>query len=258
MAETLLITFREGLEAFLIIAIMLAYLTNTGRLNLIKPVYFGIAVALIISASTGYHIGELANDPVMEGMLALIAGALVASLTYYVMKSAKTIRQDIHKRIEKSAQQEGVFAEIGIFVFTVLMIAREGMETALMLGAISSTTEAPAMIFGALAGLSLAGIIGYLWLKQSHKINLKLFMQVTGIFLVLFSAHLFMYGLHELSEMMALPLSEDMNIWFHHVTEPFESDQPLGMLITYSLLVIPLAWLAYAFWQDRGHQNNAA
>ncbi|MCB9996440.1 MAG: FTR1 family protein [Rhodospirillales bacterium] len=252
MLETMLITFREGLEAFLIIAITLAYLTKTGRTALIKPVYAGAGVALLISATTGYHIRELAQEPVTEGVLALIAGALVASLTYYVMKTAKHIRQDIHNRLERHAAQDGAMAEIGIFLFTVLMIAREGMETALMLGAMSGQTGAVPMIAGALGGLALVGLIGYAWMTQSHKINLRLFMQVTGMFLVLFSVHLFLYGLHELSEMNALPLlSEDMNVSFHIATEPFEPGQPIGDLITYSLLALPCGWLLFSFVRDR-------
>lgn len=251
MLETLLITFREGLEAFLIVAIMLAYLTKTGRFNLITPVYAGSIVALLISATTGYHIKEMASNPVTEGTLALIAGGLVATLTVYVMKTAKTIRQEIHSRLEKQAEQDGAMAEIGIFLFTVLMISREGMETALMLGSLSKHIGGEATLVGIGGGLALVGLIGYFWIKQSHRINLKLFLQVTGIFLVLFSVHLFLYGMHELSEMGALPLPDSMNMAFHTFTERFEPDHPIGQAITYSLLVIPCGWLLVSYLRDR-------
>ena len=258
MLETMLITFREGLEAFLIVAIMLAYLSKTGRYNLIKPVYAGIAVALLVSATTGYHIRELAEEPVWEGTLALMAGGLVASLTWYVMKTAKTIRQDIHNRLEKEASQEGVLAEIGIFFFTVLMISREGMETALMLGTVSAQESAAAIFGGAALGIALVAMMGFFWIKQSNKINLKLFLQVTGIFLILFSVHLFLYGLHELSEMSILPLPEDLNMTFHHVTESFEPDQPIGQIITYSLIVVPCGWLGFVWLRDRFARTGTA
>lgn len=258
MLETLFITFREGLEAFLIVAIMLAYLTKTGRFNLVKPVYSGIVVALLISATTGYHIQELAQDPIWEGILAFIAGGLVASLTWYVMKNAKNIRQDIQNNLEIQASQDGVLAEIGIFFFTVLMIAREGMETALMLGTVSAQESASTIATGAALGLVLVAVIGYFWIKQSNRINLKLFMQVTGIFLILFSVHLFLYGVHELSEMSALPLPESLNIAIHHATESFEPDQPVGQIITYSLLVVPCAWLAFVWLRDKAMRNAAA
>ena len=95
MLETLLITFREGLEAFLIVAITLAYLTKTGRDHLKMPVYIGIIVALVISATTGWHIAEMADTPFIEGWLAIVAGILVASLTYYMMTSAHKIKSHI-------------------------------------------------------------------------------------------------------------------------------------------------------------------
>jgi high-affinity iron transporter len=251
MLETLLITFREGLEAFLIVAIMLAYIKKTGRGNLITPIYCGTVVALFISATTGYHIRELAQDPRMEGILALIAGVLVASLTVFVMKNARHIRQQINDRVEKHASQQGVIAEIGIFLFTVLMISREGMETALMLGGISAYTDGASLLAGAAGGLVLVALIGFAWIRQSKNINLRLFMQVTGVFLVLFSCQLFLYGIHELSETGALPFGDEMNMAIHTNTERFETSQPIGQIIIYSLLVVPCAWLLFSYTREK-------
>ncbi len=247
MLESLIIVFREGLEAFLVVAIMLAYVTNTGRQNLKKPIFAGIAVALIISITTGWHIAELAEDPLWEGSLSLIAGALVASFTIYIMKTAKNIRGDIHKKIEAHAQKESLWAAIGVFVFTVLMIAREGMETALMLGAFTAQEETKAVLAGAAIGLLTVALIGYLWVTQSHKINLKLFLQVTGLFLIFFSIDLFIYGLHELSEMDALPfIGQDMNVNFHIATEFIETPI-ISSIITLSLILIPCIWLGFSY-----------
>ena len=249
MLETLLITFREGLEAFLIVAITLAYLTKTGRENLKTPVYVGIAVALLISATTGWHIAEMANTPFMEGWLAIIAGILVASLTYYMMTSAHKIKTQIGDTIEKHARKAGKGAMLGIFIFTVVMIAREGMETALMLGAISSKTDGYQMILGAALGLGLTAAIGYLWATQSHKINLKAFMQVTGIFLFLFAVHLFLYGIYELTEV------EDSFLYneeLHQAMKPWVSSKTLfGQLTIYGLLVVPCAWLVFVAVKDK-------
>ena len=196
MLEPLIITFREGLEAFLIVAIMLAYLKKSGRTYLEKPVYAGIALAILISVTAGWHVAELAEAPVWEGSLAMAAGLLVASFTLYIMKTAKTIRHDIGNRLEQNAQKEGFWAIAGVFIFTVLMISREGMETALMLGAITAQNHGASMLIGGLAGLASVAFIGYLWSVQSQRINLRLCLQGTGIFLILFSAHVFIYGLH--------------------------------------------------------------
>ena len=256
MLETLVITFREGLEAFLIVAIMLAYLIKTGRNNLVRPVYYGVAVALLLSATTGWHITELAENPVTEGSLALIAGAMVASLTVYVMKTAKSIRQSISDTLEKHATKTNAGAAIGIFLFTVLMIAREGMETAMMLGTISHQIDSTPMLIGALGGLATTALIGTLWVKKSSSINLRLFMQVTGIFLVLFSIHLLMYGLHELSETEAFPILD--NEWLHETTEIFDSHRPFAKFVTYSLLVVPCAWLLVTYVRDKFAERHLA
>jgi len=251
MLETLLITFREGLEAFLIVAIMLAYLTRSGHSQLVKPVYAGIAFALLISATTGYHIAELAQDPVWEGSLSILSGLLVASFTIYIMRTAKNIRQNIGQSLEARAQKEGIWAVIGVFVFTVLMIAREGMETAMMLGTISVQNEAFSMWMGAIAGILAIAAIGYMWSSQSHKINLRLFLQVTGIFLVLFSIDLFVYGMHELSEMEAIPfIGTDANIAFHIWSEPIE-EGIVSELVAFGLLAVPVGWLGLAFMKDK-------
>lgn len=251
MLETAVVIFREGLEAFLIVAIMLAFVTNTGRHNLRKPIFSGIIVAFLISATTGYHVADLAQEPIWEGSLAIIAGLLVASFTIYIMRTAKHIRGDIHKRMETAASQDGALAEIGIFVFTILMIAREGMETALMLGAYSGQIEPAQMWMGAALGFGLVAVIAYLWTTQSHKINLKLFLQVTGVFLVLFAFELFFYGLHELSEMNNIPLiGEEANMNFHIWSE-FIEEPIISNLITLGLLAIPSLWLLGAYVRDK-------
>lgn len=249
MLETLMITFREGLEAFLIVAITLAYLSKTGRDDLKKPVYAGIIAALIISATTGWHIAEMADTPFMEGILALVAGVLVASLTFYMMKYAHKIKDNIGQRIEKHAKKAGIGAIIGIFLFTIVMIAREGMETALLLGAISNKTDGTQMMIGAAMGIGMTAFIGYLWVTQSHKINLKAFMQVTGVFLFLFAVHLFLYGIYELTEAEGTMFYNDA---VHQAMKPWVSSKTLfGQLTIYGLLVVPCAWLMIVAVKDK-------
>lgn len=229
MLETVVITFREGLEMFLIVAIILAYLTKTGRTHLKEPVYWGAIAAIIISLTTGWHIAELAEDPIMEGALALFAGVLVATMTYTVMKASGNIRQEINNKLEQTATKTGWDAILGVFMFTVVMIAREGMETAMMLGTMTGSMNQGEVLVGALLGFSAVGVIGYIWYTQSARINIKAFMQVTGIFLILFCAHLFMYGFHELTEAGAIPMID--NFKWHTLTEPFEPGCPSNSLV---------------------------
>ncbi len=249
MFETSIITFREGLEMFLIVAIILAYLTKTGRPQLKEPVYWGTAVAILLSLTTGWHIAELAEDPIMEGTLALVAGVLVATMTYTVMKASGNIRQQINNRLEETAAKTGWNAIVGVFIFTVIMIAREGMETAMMLGTMTGSMNQGEVLAGAFLGFAAVGVIGYIWYTQSARINIKAFMQVTGIFLMLFCVHLFMYGFHELTEASAIPMID--NFKWHMLTEPFEPGEPIGNIITAGLLIVPFSWLFYSHAWDK-------
>jgi len=136
-----------------------------------------------------------------------------------------------------------------MFIFTVVMIAREGMETALMLGAISHKTDGSQMLIGGLLGLGLTAFIGYLWATQSHKINLKAFMQVTGIFLFLFAVHLFLYGVYELTEVEGSIFYNDA---VHQAMKPWVSSKTLfGQLTIYGLLIVPCAWLMIVAVKDK-------
>lgn len=249
MLETLLITFREGLEAFLIVAIILAYLSKTGKTHLMEPVYWGVGAAFLISVTTGWHIAELAQDPVMEGALAIGAGVLVASLTYMMIKNAKNIKNKISDNLDKNAAKTGFKAVLGVFIFTVVMIAREGMETAMMLGSLAGAINTGEMVTGALLGFASVSVIGYLWISQSTRINLKLFMQVTGVFLMLFCVHLFVYGFHELTEAGVVPGID--NFYWHTLTEPLEPSEPIGRAITVGLLAIPCLWLFIGYIREK-------
>jgi high-affinity iron transporter len=256
MLETAVITFREGLEMFLIIAITLAYLARTGRSHLYEPVFWGAGVAIALSLTTGWHIADLAQTPMMEGILAITAGVMVASMTWMMMKNARNIRQNIADKIDQSASKTGWPAILGIFGFTVLMIAREGMETAMMLGSMSGAINNGDLFVGALIGFSIVGMVGYMWVKQSGKINLRAFMQVTGIFLILFCVHLFIYGFHELTETGMVPLI-DNNYW-HNLTEPLEPGEPIGQIITLSMLAVPAGWILINYLRHRLLRAEAA
>ena len=254
MLETLVITFREGLEAFLVVAITMAYLAKTGRQNLMAPAWAGVFAAVLISATTGWHIKDMAQDPIMEGYLAIGAGVLVASLTVMIMMSAKNVGKNITDNLERKAIKGGFAAAFGIFVFVTLMIAREGMEMALMLGAMTSYKSLFATVMGAAFGFALVALIALLWMSQSKNINLKLFMQVTGLFLVLFAVHLFVLGVHELSEGSAIPfIGADANFAVHTATEIFDPNFPnvYAQIINLSMLVVPCGWLLLSFIRDK-------
>jgi high-affinity iron transporter len=240
MIQAFVITLREGLEAFLIVAISLAYLRKSGRRELVPAVHWGIAVAVAISIGAAYLFQQARNQALWEGVLALAAAVSVASLTVHMWRTAKRIKGDIEGHLRASALKTGTAAFLGVFGFTLLMITREGMETALLMGTLLFQVQQMQIITGAIAGTALAGFVAWLWSRYGHRVNLGLFFQVTAVFLLIFVLQLLIYGFHELTEANLFPYSEPL----HWATEPYGPDGEYGKWLTYLLVMLPLAWLA--------------
>src|SRR5262245_47522477 len=134
MLQSFVITLREGLEAFLIVAISLAYLRKSGRRELIPAVHWGVALSIVISIAGAFLFQRAANQALWEAVLCFVAAALVASLTVHMWRTARRIKTDIEGHLRDSALRTGAAAFAGVFLFTLLMITREGMETALLMG----------------------------------------------------------------------------------------------------------------------------
>jgi high-affinity iron transporter len=242
MAQAFVITLREGLEAFLIVAISLAYLRKTGRHQLVPAVHWGIALSVVVSIGAAYLFQQANNQALWEGVLALTAAVLVASLIVHMWRHAKHLKREIESRLETSALESGTKAFIGVFLFTVLMITREGMETALLIGTLVFQTSAYNIITGAFGGVVVAAFVAWLWSRYGHRVNLALFFQVTAVFLGVFVVQLLIYGFHELTEANIFPYSEPL----HWATEPYGPDGRYGQYLTYLLVLLPAGWLVYA------------
>ncbi len=236
MLQAFVITLREGLEAFLIVAISLAYLRKSGRGELTKAVNWGIVVAVGASAIGGYLLFNAANQEWLEGPLALIAAVSVLTLTVHMWRAGRQIKGEIEGHLKTSAQRAGIAAFIGVFLFTLLMIGREGVETALLLMQLHAT---PNLATGATIGVLAAASVAWIWSRFGHRLNLGLFFQTTAIFLFVFVVQLLIQGVHETSEQGYLPFSAAI----HDATEAWGPDSAFGHLLTYLLVVLPLAWL---------------
>jgi len=242
MFPAFLITLREGLEAFLIVAISLTYLRKTGRGQLIPAVHWGIGLSILISIGAAFLFSRASNQALWEGVLALVAAALVATLIVHMWRHGKRLKRDIETRLEASALRLGARAFVGVLLFTVLMITREGMETALLMGTLIFQNSPVEIIAGAAGGVLCAACVAWLWSKYGHRVNLALFFQVTAVFLAVFVVQLLIYGLHELTEANLFPGSEPL----HWATEPYGPDGRYGQFLTYLLVLLPLGWLAFA------------
>jgi high-affinity iron transporter len=237
MLQAFVITLREGLEAFLIVAISLSYLRQSGRAQLVSAVHWGIAAAVGVSIAGGVLLLSAANQERFDGPLAAVAAVSVSWMIVHMWRAGRRMKGDIEGRLRSSSARAGAGAFISVFLFTVLMVSREGMETALLL---MQLRHAINLVIGALAGVAGAAALAWLWSRIGHRVNLGLFFQVTAIFLIVFVVQLTVYSIHEMSEQGYLPWSELV----HARTESWGPDSPFGHFLSYMLVVLPLAWLS--------------
>jgi high-affinity iron transporter len=161
---------------------------------------------------------------------------------------APRMRSDIGDRLDAATEPGGTMAWLGVFVFVLLMITREGMETALLLTVQLFQRDSADIVAGALAGLAGAALLAWAWTRFGRRVNLGRFFQVTAVFLLVFSVQLVVYAFHELTEADALPLD---NEYWHLATEPYGPEGQFGAWLSYALILVPLGWLAFAALRDR-------
>jgi high-affinity iron transporter len=237
MLQALVITLREGLEAFLIVAISLSYLRQSGREALTSAVRWGIAAALLVSALGGWLLYNASNQEWLDGPLALLAAGSVTWMVVHMWRAGRRMKGDIEGHLRTSTSKPGTAAFTGVFLFTLLMVSREGMETALLLMQLRQSAN---LVLGGLIGVGGAVGLSWLWSRYGHRINLGLFFQVTAIFLFVFVVQLTIAGVHEMSEQGYLPFSASL----HAATESWGPDSTFGHTLTYLLVILPLGWLA--------------
>jgi high-affinity iron transporter len=235
MMQAFVITFREGLEAFLIVALSLAYLRRQGRGDLVSAVHWGIAAGVAASLAGGVLLHRAANQEMLEGPLALVAAISVAVLTAQMWRAGRRMRAEIEERLTQSIERRGG-ALFGVFLFTLLMIGREGMETVLLLVQISGMAP---LVAGGLLGVAAAAIVGAAWSRYGSRVPLGLFFQVTALFLFVFVIQLSITAVHEMAEQHLLPYS----LSIHDATEAWGPDGPFGHMLTYLMVLLPAGWL---------------
>jgi high-affinity iron transporter len=250
MLNALIIVFREGFEAFLTVAIILAYLRKTGRDWLRPAVYWGIAVSVLASFYLGWTLQHV-NQPLWEGVLGLVAAVLVATFVIHVWRTAPRMKRHMETRLERhSTHRSPLLTTSAVFGFTVLMVTREGMETALMLIQVRQA----GFWLGCGLGIAAAATMSWLWAHYGHRINVKRFFQVTGLFLLLFTLQIVFYSIHEFSEAELLPHSEAI----HVATEPYSPVGVYGRWFSVVMVGACGAWLAGVSIVDRMRAHHRA
>ena len=250
MLNALIIVFREGFEAFLTVAIIFAYLRKTGRDWLRPAVYWGIATSVVASFALGWLLQSV-NQPLWEGVLGIVAAVLVASFVIHMWRTAPQLKKNMEAKLyEHSTKTSRALAMLGVFGFTLLMVTREGMETALMLIQVRQAH----FWLGCALGLGAAAAMSWVWAHFGHRINVKRFFQVTGLFLLLFTAQIVLYSIHEFSEAELLPNSEAI----HVATEPFSPVGVYGRWFSVVMVGMCAAWLTGAAVMDRARAERLA
>jgi high-affinity iron transporter len=266
MFNSFIIVLREGFESFLLVAVILTYLRKAGHKWLTSAVYVAILLGLGISAGLGYVLKNgveevtilqtfgttagpyvnqfLANEALREGVLGVVAIVMVATLVVHMWRSGSQLQEKMRARLgAMSSRKSRIAAVAGVFLFTFLMITREGMETALLLLQVRDQQ----MITGALLGLAAALVFAWGWARYGHLINIKRFFRVTGIFLLLFMLQVAIYSFHEFSEAGLLPNSETL----HTATEKFSPDGLYGKWFSLLMVAVCGLWLFGGWLIDR-------
>jgi FTR1 family protein len=206
MLETFIITLREGVEAALIVGITMAYLAKIGRPELRKSVYAALAAAFVGSIGVAILISRTHyNEDIFEGWVMLAAAFFVVTMIIFMMRTGRKLKGQIEGKVGLLA---GEGSWIGLFFFVFLMVLREGVETVLILSAVTLNTSELLSFIGTLLGVVAAVLFGVMFVKGSVRINLQKFFRVTTVILFFVAGQLIVSGLHELSENGVLPSSK--------------------------------------------------
>ena len=248
-----LLTTREGLEASLIVGIVLAYLAKTDNRRYFSTIWLGTAAAVAVSIVTGaalfFTVGALEGraEQIFEGAAMFSAVAVLTWMIFWMRKQAVNIKRELEQRIEGAIAAGSAVGLASVVFFAVL---REGWETALFLFAISESSSPLTTTIGAIAGLVVAVALGVALYTGSRRLNLRQFFTVTGVLLIVFAAGLLAHGIHEFQEAGLLPMTIE-HVWDTNgiVSEDSTAGEFLTTLFGYngnpSLLEV-LAWGSFA------------
>jgi high-affinity iron transporter len=204
-----LIALREGVEASLVVGIILVYLARTGRSQLARFVWYGVVAAVALSLAVAVLLERWRiNEDGFEGVMYLVAAAFVITMILWMNRVARHLKKEIEQKIETYVGRAGAAAGWGIFFFVFLMVLREGAELAIILRAVELSTEGLQIWIGTLVGIGAAVTVGVFFFKGTLRVPLHRFFAVTSVILILVAIQLALTGLHELSEAQWLPSSK--------------------------------------------------
>ena len=271
MIAALLITLREGLEAALIIGVVLSVLRKLGRMDRSRPVWAGVAVALVLSTAVGLALNELGvafegrGEQIFEGVAMLLAAGVLTWMIFWMQRQGRQVQTELESDVRRAVSAGSAWALFGLALVAVL---REGIETALFLTAAAFSATPVQTLLGGGLGLAIAIALGWLLFAAGRRLNVRAFFGATGVLLVLFAAGLVAHGAHELQEAGLLPVLIE-HVW--NINPILDEKGALGSFLTALFgyngnpsLVDVLSYVAYfvaigaANWLGRVHQDAPA
>ena len=233
MLASFLLSIREGLEAALIIGIVLAAVRKIGRPNLTPAIWRGVGAAVgtsLVAALVLSWLGasfEGRAEQIFEGVAMLIAAVLLTWMIVWMRRQATTLKQDLEAEVKEAAA--GRSGEQALFWLSFLAVGREGFELVLFLIAARIASGAVQTMLGAVLGLATAIVLGWMLFATSKRLSLRQFFNVTNILLVFFAAGLVAHGIHEFNEAGIIPAIID-HVW--DLNPVLDEKQIVGQLLT--------------------------
>jgi high-affinity iron transporter len=249
---TFLIGLREGLEASLVVGILVAYLVKSGHGDRLRPLWGGVAFAIAISLAFGallqFTSAELSfqAQEAFGGFASLLAVAFVTWMVFWMRRTARFLKTELHGRLDTAL----ALGPLALALTAFVAVGREGLETALFLwAAVQSTEQTASPVIGAVLGLLGSVALGWLVYKRAVHLNLKTFFTWTGAGLVIVAAGVFSYGVHDLQEAGILP---GLNTLAFDVSDTIPPSSWYGTLLKGVLNFSPrtsvleaVAWVTY-------------
>lgn len=249
MFANYLIGLREGLEAALVVSILTAYLVKTGNRHRQRPLWAGVAVAVLLSVGFGAMLTYTSNSLSFEaqeafgGSLSIVAVGFVTWMVFWMRRTARTLSSELRGRLDAALAMGG----LALMLTALIAVGREGLETSLFIwSAVQATGDSTSPLVGATLGLLSSVVLGYLFYRGAVRINLSKFFTWTGAGLIVVAAGVLAYGMHDLQEAGWLP---GLNSLAFDVSGTVPPDSWYGTILKGTVNFSPATtWLQAIFW----------
>jgi high-affinity iron transporter len=254
--DAFVITFREGLEAAVAVGVIAGYLAVVGQKSLMRWVYAGVIAAVAASLAGGIALrgaADVVENPAFEGAVYLTAAVFVTSMVVWMWRTGRRAATRIRESVDSAVNVDhNGWRAFALFLVSFLLVAREGIETALFLVASSlGESSSASMLVGGVLGVVAALGIAIVIIKGSEKVDLRLFFGATSVVLVVLAVRFFAAGIAELSEAGLLPAAHSIEEALETVSHGLGNPWVMGALV-----LVPIATIGWALVKNRtGHTS---